>query len=259
MQSSHKIFKESFQLNGADLCLIETKAIPKKNEYLLKLPNAAAERGTGAEFLETERALLQRENKAVRQKIVEAAAREAEEIKNTAKKTGFIEGKQKGIENGYEIGQKHGYQAGYEHGRRETRKMRSNVTELLKNAQEEVVRYYQEKRTEILELAVAMAENIVHESIDLSDERLLILAEPFLKKLDRPENLITLYTSKEQLPKVRDQMSRMKEKMGTLNYLVLEDKNLEKKDLIIETAEKLIDLTVKKQLNQMLADFKQVE
>src|SRR5699024_3416771 len=124
-----------------------------------------------------------------KEQLLEAARLEAAHLKETAEIQGFQEGRQSGYEEGYQTG----LQEGYRDGVQETEELKQEAVQQIERAQQEVFSYQQEKKEDLLQLAVSMAEKILHHQLDLSEEGVLELVRPQLELLDREPDALTLF------------------------------------------------------------------
>lgn len=186
-----------------------------------------------------------------RQTIIAQAIEEADRMKLQAKEEGFRQGK--------ELGMQEGFYAGYEKGRQEgaetVAQIRESLLEQLKETDRLVSAYYKENQAAIIGLAAQMAEKIVHKTIDSSDDCIMLLLEPILKRMEKNEPFITLTVRPENAGMVKAKVSEHESDEITARYVVLSDDTLEKNGCIIECSRSIIDLQIKKQLAAIVADL----
>jgi flagellar assembly protein FliH len=186
-----------------------------------------------------------------RQIIIAKAVEEADLIKRNAKEEGLLQGK--------EMGMQEGFRAGYEKGRQEgletVASIRASLMNQLKETDTLVSAYYKENKEAIIELAAQMAEKIVHESIDRADEKLMLLIDPILKRMEKNEPFITITVRSEDTKTIRSKITEHETDEFTARYIVLSDDTLEKNGCIIECSRSIIDLQIKKQLAAIIMDL----
>ncbi|MDB6353463.1 FliH/SctL family protein [Trichococcus sp. K1Tr] len=186
-----------------------------------------------------------------RQSVIAQAVVEADLIKHKAKEEGMLEGK--------ELGMQEGFLAGYEKGRQEgletLSKIRGSLLNQLKETDTLVSTYYKENKEAIIELAAQMAEQIVHHSIDRTDESIMLLLNPILKRMEKNEPFITITVRPDDAETIRIKVNEHEMDEFTARYVVLSDDTLEKNGCIIECSRSIIDLQIKKQLAAIVADL----
>ena len=187
--------------------------------------------------------------------LLEAAEKEAAALKETALKQGFSEGKDQGYQEGYATG----YTSGLEKAEQESIQIKASLQNMLMEAQEFVEKYYEEQKNELLKLAAHMAETIVHTTIDASSEQVMELVKPVIHRLKRENQLITLMVRSEQSQLVKEKAKELEKEHPALRFAVLTDNTLDKNGCIIESSHAIIDLQVRKQLDAMLDEMKDME
>lgn len=182
--------------------------------------------------------------------LINQARAEAEEI--------IVEAEKKGYEDGYEDGKEKGYNVGISTSRVEAEKIKENALKLVKQAEEYVDNYYRENKEQIIGLAIDIAEAIVNRSIDLSEEDILTLIKPIIKVYNDKERF-TIICNPSKKEFLEGRLEELKEEYPKINFLVLEDGDLEKNDCILENENQVIDLGIKKQLDSILKTIKDME
>ncbi|MGB3160693.1 MAG: FliH/SctL family protein [Carnobacterium sp.] len=254
MPSSHNVIKRNHSFAEQQTSLIQTKlAVPK----VISVPEERVEeshKGINYEELaavkaEVSAAKLQKEN------VIKAAAQEAAELKAEAIESGFIEGQTKGYEAGYLAG----YQAGMQQAEEESIQMKANIQQMLQDAEAFVENYYKEQKEALLDLAGHMAETIVHATIDASSEQVMDLVKPVIHRLRRENQLISLSVRPEQNQLVKEKVKELEKEHPEIRFAVLTDNTLDKNGCTIESAHAIVDLQVRKQLDAMLDEMKEME
>ena len=252
MPSSHKIIKQGQSFTRDSRSFIETDMTAAKrpdmeeilSEQLLEEP------------IEVEQAralLLEASQKKLA--ILSEAQNEANQMREIAEKQGFEEGQR----NGYETGYIAGYAAGIKQAEEESQRLRETIHNMLIEAQEVVESYYQAKRTEFIELAGHMAETIVHKTIDVSSNQVMDLIKPVLHRLKREDQFITLMVRPEQKELVKEKVKEFEKENQDIRFAVLSDNTLAKNGCVVENAHAIVDLQVRKQLDAMIDEMKNVE
>lgn len=190
------------------------------------------------------------QNQQERERLLEDTRQEAlnmaDEIKEQAK------------EEGYKVGLQEGYKKGIEESQAECNEMKDNAISLLNEAEQEVKEYFQDNKAEIIKLAGDMAESIVHKTIDLSHENILMLIKPIVQLYEKKENIIiTCHPDNISLLKAR--IRHLEEVSPNSRFIILEDANLEKNGCVIENESQIIDLQIKKQVDSIIEDIGKLE
>ncbi|SFH51485.1 FliH/SctL family protein [Pisciglobus halotolerans] len=249
MSLSHKIIKAQHAL--AEECFSPIKTDVLAVPVFSRKKEESSERSA----LEKEKSNLylleaQREADA----LIKQAKEEAAVLKQTAEQEGYAVGQQQGYQEGYT----HGYQEAMVKGQAESEQLKQHAVQLLLEAEEQTQLYYKEKKEEWLELAAVMAENIVHETIDASSEKVLSLVYPVIHRLKKEDQLILLTVRPDQKAFVKEKLSHL-EQQAEARFVVLTDHSLERNGCIIETAHSITDLQVSRQLENMLDEMKKME
>lgn len=190
-----------------------------------------------------------------RDEILAKAHADAEKIRLEAKQSGFEEGKKEGFEAGFSSGLKEGFSKGTE----KSEEMKQHAREMIVQAQEEIEDYIQENKESLLSLSVHMAEKIVHEHLALTPDGILELVKPILHQLDREEDFVSLTVHPAFRETLQQQLPELVKLYPGVRFAILSDEDIEIDGCIIESAHKLIDLQVKKQLETILSQLKEME
>lgn len=194
---------------------------------------------------------LLQEAQEERQNIISDAIAEADRIKQTARAEGLQEGKETGMREGFLVGYENGRQAGVE----SLSSLKESLLNQLKETDKLVAAYYRENTKAIVALAAQMAEQIVHHTIEASDEKLMLLLDPILKRMEKNEPFITITVRPEDAETIKTKVKAHEADEFTARYVVLGDDTLEKHGCIIESSRSIIDLQIKKQLAAIIADL----
>ncbi|SFC40209.1 flagellar assembly protein FliH [Alkalibacterium subtropicum] len=190
-----------------------------------------------------------------KEQLIEEAMQEVEQLKEEAYKTAFEEGKQAGFEAGYKEGNEAGFTAGKQESEQLIKVAQQSVTE----AQEAITKYIEEKKDSLLSLSVHMAEKIVHEQLDLLPEGILELVHPILHQLDRKEDYVSLTVHSSMRQKFKEQIPMLEKAYPGVRFIVLQDDNVEQYGCVIESAHKVVDVQVRKQLDALVEEMKERE
>lgn len=190
-----------------------------------------------------------------KEQLIEDAMQEVEQLKEEAYKAAFEEGKQAGFEAGY----KQGNEAGFNAGKQESDRLIQVAQQSLTEAQQDISQYIEEKKDSLLSLSVHMAEKIVHEQLDLLPNGILELVHPILHQLDRKEDYVSLTVHSSMRQTIREQIPALEKTYPGIRFIVLQDDNVEHYGCIIESAHKVVDVQVRKQLDALVEEMKERE
>jgi len=190
-----------------------------------------------------------------KEQLIEDAMQEVEQLKEDAYKQAFDEGKKAGFQEGFNQGRKDGFNAGKEESDKLIQTARSSVTE----AQQDIARYIEEKKDSLLSLSVHMAEKIVHEQLDLLPNGIMELVHPILHQLDRKEDYVSLTVHSSMRQQLKDQLPVLEKTYPGIRFIILQDDNIETYGCVIESAHKVVDVQVRKQLEAILMEMKERE
>lgn len=212
--------------------------------------------------LETEVKIAQKKSRM----IIEQAKMEAEKLKEEAKikiekmrEKAYEEAVLAGQEAGYQQGLSQGLTEGLEQAMIQNEELKSSIMVMLQKTQAEIRSYQEDKKDEIIKLASRMAEKIVHDYIETSDEGLIKLVMPFIYQLDKDEEFVSITTHPQQQKAVEEQIHKIETVSPSTRFIVFADPSLEKNGLVIESSKQVIDLQIKKQITQMLQEFEEME
>ena len=219
-----------------------------------------------ADIIQDIRQSLLLELKEQRENILNEAKLEAKKIKLDAKEEGYTKGYDKGLEDGFNQGFNEGNDKGIESGylqginnaKDEAKTIKESAIKLFKDAQDEINKYMDENRQRIIRLATQMAESIIHSTIDASSDNIMQLVKPIIQQFKKMENVIITCNPK-NYDYLKKSMNGIEEKYSDIKFIILEDESLEKNGCIIENDTQIIDLQIKKQLENILAKLEIME
>lgn len=232
----------------AEMKSLEHDFFQQQAQQAARLESAEKQRreAFGKELEQEKRAFLG-ELKALKGRVLAQAEQDGTELKRLAREEGLQIGQEDGYQSGYEMG----YQAGLE----SVAELKIQAQGLFQAAQRAVFEYQQAKESELLQLAVAMAENIIHQEIAQSQEQLYLLLAPLLNQINKMDNFITIFVGKNRQEVVQHKMEELRQEQPTMKYAVLVDESLPLDGCVIETDYEVLDLTIRQQLEAMLVEF----
>ncbi|GEK89357.1 flagellar assembly protein FliH [Alkalibacterium putridalgicola] len=190
-----------------------------------------------------------------KEQLIEEAMQEVEQLKEEAYKAAFDEGKQAGFEAGYKQGNEDGFTAGKQESERLIKVAQQSITE----AQLDITKYIEEKKDSLLSLSVHMAEKILHEQLDLLPEGILELVHPILHQLDRKEDYVSLTVHSSMRQTFKNHIPALEKAYPGIRFIILQDDNVEQYGCVIESAHKVVDVQVRKQLDALIEEMKERE
>lgn len=180
-----------------------------------------------------------------RQALIEKVLEEAEILKQEA------------IQKGYKLGFEKGYEEGIGSCQVECHQMKENALSLFEDAKQKVSDYFADKKDMIIRLAGDMAESITHKTIDLSQENLLMLIKPIIQAFEKNESII-ITCHPHNSTYLKSNIRELEITCPNTRFIILKDNNLEKNGCIVETENQIIDLQVKKQIDSIIKDIKEL-
>lgn len=176
-------------------------------------------------------------------------------LKEQVKKEAYQEGYQAGYETGLQEGKAEGLQIAEIENAGLIQEARNTITE----AQLDIEAYIEEKKESLLDLSIHMAEKIVQDQLDSSSEGLLELVHPILHQLDQKEDYVSLTVHPSQRAFVKGKLPELEKNYTDVRFVVLQDAKVNPLGCIVESAHKVIDLQVRKQLEAMVEEMKESE
>jgi len=154
-----------------------------------------------------------------------------------------------------EVAKAEGYEEGFLAGKKEAleeaQAMKEEALAYIKQAEEAAKAFAEENERRIIRLSAKIAEKIIQERIDEKEESIMILARPVLQEYGKSENVVlTCHPSK--VAKLKEYLPEMNKTCPNAHILILQDKSLGVQDILIENENKIIDLSIKKQLKRFI-------
>lgn len=268
IQSSYRIIKKNSALLKEDASLINTTFEYNTQVYsnLTKEGQLIKKKDNKTNTDEEIKASLVLEIDEDRERIINEAIKEAEEIKLASKESGYKEGFDKGLEEGFnkgvDEGNKKGLEMGFlqgiENAKKEADEIKKDAINLLKDCQKEVSEYFDENRQRIIKLAAQMAESITHFTIDTSSEDIMQLIKPIMKQFKKVGNVI-ITCNPDNYEYVRRSIYEIEKNYENVNFIILEDETLEKNGCIVENDNQIFDLQIRKQLDNIVEKLENLE
>lgn len=182
---------------------------------------------------------MEEELEALREEFLAQTNLEMESLKEAAY--------QEGVAKGTKVGLDEGRQEIY----RELDTLRIEALNKVLDAEQLAKVYLEEHEERILKLAGKIAEKIINVTLEDHEESLMLLARPILEEYGKTENVI-ISCHPEKVSFIKSYLPEMEKLCPNARILVLEDKNLENHDMIIENENQITDLTISRQIGRFL-------
>lgn len=188
-----------------------------------------------------------------RANIIRIAKVEAENLKTEATK----QGQDLGLKQGYQQGHQQGYKEGLNEAKMESIEIKNNALSMIEQAEKNIEDYFNTNKANIINLAVEMAESITHYTIDSSSENILMLINPILQQYGKKGN-ITISCHPDSIKHLKEHLHQLEDSYPESKFILFEDGNLDKNGCIVENKTQIIDLQIKKQLDSIIEDIKEI-
>lgn len=196
---------------------------------------------------------IQEENQEKRANMVRVALAEAENLKAEATK----QGQELGLQKGYEQGHLQGYKEGLDQAKLESAEIRKNAIDMVKQAEKNIEDYFKTNKINMINLVAEIAESIIHYTIDTSSENILMIINPILDEYGNKGN-VTISCHPNNFKYLKEHIHQLEEDYPESKFILFEDGNLEKNGCIVENKTQVIDLQIKKQLDSIINEIKDI-
>lgn len=249
MQSSYRnLIKQNFAKSGENK-VISTDYICKKPVFeKIQSENAEEEAIEKVPQVDPEELLKRYED--IGQRIIQDAKREKQAIvlraqmeANVAEKEAYEKGYAQGLENGYEDGHKKAYEETVEAAKAEAEEIIDRAQMLLKSAHENYEQYLENKKNDIVKLALEIAEGIAKKALSKEESMNLLIEEAF--KLSRGEENIILKVNSIHVEELQVQAKLWKKTYGIKDEIfVVVDNFMEPGNAILEKPSGIVKVGV---------------
>lgn len=236
MQSSYSLIKKGFAKQGEEK-VISTEYVSKKIAYeeTEEVEAEVVEEGPKIDLEE----LLQR-YEDIGQRIIRDAKKEKQVIvlkaqmdSDVAEKKAYEKGHEQGLQNGYDDGYKKAYDETINVAEAEATEIRNKAELLLKSAHENYLEYLENKKSEIVKLALEIAEGITRNALSKDDSMNLIIEEAF--KISKGEDNVILKANSIHVKELKSEVERWKMSYGIKNEIfIITDDFMEPGNAILE-------------------------
>lgn len=264
MPSSNRVIKASHTSNETNRATISTEYKSRQEEIFDGEEKEENKNNLQASNISKE---LLKEAEEEKEALLLNAKKEIKAMKEEKFEESQKEGYQKGYEEGLEKGQEAGYQDAFDKGYQdavaeveiELELKRDRAAKMLEEAHEKMLAYESERKDDFLKLATHMAEKIVNDYIDQSSEGLLAIAKTYFYQLDKEEEFVTITVHPDQRKALEENLDEIKSISPATRFMILGSPSIEENGMLIESSHSIIDLQIKKQLEQMLEEFQEME
>lgn len=235
IKRSQKINEEETQLASIDLKTYTPTESVDYDDYALD-DNPLSKEDVLKNQVKKE---MEEELEALREEFLAQTKLEMDSLEEAA----YQEGLAKGTEEGKEAGREEIY--------KELDTLRMEALNKVLDAEQLAKVYLEEHEERILKLAGKIAEKIINVTLDDHEESLMLLARPILEEYGKTENVI-ISCHPEKVSFIKSYLPEMEKLCPNARILVLEDKNLDNHDMIIENENQITDLTISRQIERFL-------
>ncbi|WP_160686081.1 FliH/SctL family protein [Clostridium sp. C2-6-12] len=191
------------------------------------------------------------------QRIIQDAKREKQAItlkaqmeSNIAEKKAYEKGYEQGFQNGYDDGYKKAYDETIEAAKAEAASIVEKAEMLLKSAHENYCKYLEDKKVEVVKLALEIAENIAQKVLSNEDSMNSIIEEAF--KISKGEDNVILKVNSIHVKEIKSQIQKWKISYGIKNEIfILNDDTLEPGNAILEKPSGIVKVGVEIGMEQI--------
>lgn len=191
------------------------------------------------------------------QRIIQDAKREKQVITlkaqmdaDVAEKKAYEKGYDQGIQNGYDDGYKKAYDETIEAAKAEAASIVETAELLLKSAHENYCEYLEDKKVEVVNLALLIAESIAQKALSDEDSMNSIVEEAF--KISKGEDNVILKVNSIHVEELKSQIEKWKISYGIKNEIfILNDDTLEPGNAILEKPSGIVKVGVEIGMEQI--------
>ncbi|OPJ64502.1 FliH/SctL family protein [Clostridium chromiireducens] len=255
MQSSYNLIKKASAKQG------ESKIISTK--YNIKMPVfeeievVSEEEVVVVKEPEVDPEELLKRYEDIGQRIIQDAKQEKQMIAlraqmdaNAAEKKAYEKGYAQGLENGYDDGYKKAYDETIETAKAEAAEIVSKAEILLRSAHENYEKYLEDKKSDVLKLALDIAESILQKSLSKEDSLNLIVEEAF--KISKGEDNVILRVNSIHAEELKTQVEKWKIAYSIKNEIfILVDDFMEPGNAVLEKGSGIVKVGIETGMEQM--------
>jgi len=253
MQSSYNLIKKGIAKQG-DSKVISTEYNIKKPVFEV-IETEKEEEDVKVPQIDPEELIKRYED--IGQRIIQDAKKEKQVIvlraqmdANVAEKNAYEKGYAQGLENGYDDGYKKAYDETIEAAKAEAAEIINKAEQLLKSAHENYEEYLENKKLEVLKLALEIAESIAQKALSKEDSLNSIVEEAF--KISKGEENVILKVNSIHVESIKAQVEKWKIAYGIKNEIfVLVDDFMEPGNAILEKSSGVVKVGIEVGMEQI--------
>jgi len=258
MQSSYSLIKKGFSKEG-DSRIISTKYDIKQQEIeeIEDEVEKFEEEVQEVKEPEVDPEEVLRRYEDIGQRIIQDAKREKQVITlraqmdaSVAEKKAYEKGYEQGLQNGYDDGYKKAYDETIEAAKAEAAEIVNKAEVLLKSAHENYCEYLENKKVEVVKLALQIAESIAKKALGNEDSMNSIIEEAF--KISKGEDNVILKVNSIHVEELKAHIEKWKISYGIKNEIfVLKDDSMEPGNAILEKPSGVVKVGVEIGMEQI--------
>lgn len=253
MQSSYSLIKKNLAKQGQSRIISTEYELKRSVEPILQ------EEVNEQPYVDPEEVLKRYEE--IGKMLIEDAKREkqammlkaqmvADKAEKDAYEKGYSQGQQNGYEDGYKEGETKAYSETIEIARAEADEIRMNSETLLRSAKENYEMYLDNKKREVIDLALEIASGICKKVLVESDAINELIEEAF--KVSKNEENIIIKTNEVHVEELKKQVDRWKIVYGVKNEVfVLSDNEVEPGNAVLEKTSGIVKVGIDAGMDQI--------
>ncbi|WP_297416960.1 FliH/SctL family protein [Clostridium sp.] len=256
MQSSYNysLIKKGVAKQG-DSKVISTEYVSTKP--LVGEINKGTEEDNAIKFPQIDPEELLKRYEDIGHRIIQDAKKEGQVIAlraqmdaNVAEKEAYEKGYAQGIENGYDDGFKKAYEETIEAAKVEAAEIINKAEQLLKSAHENYEKYLEDKKVEVIKLALEIAESITKKELSKEESLNSIVEEAF--KISKGEDNVILKVNSIHAEELKSQVEKWRVAYSIKNEIfIIEDNFMEPGNAILEKSSGIVKVGVEIGMEQI--------
>lgn len=248
MQSSYSLIKKGEAKQGESKVISTEYNIKKAVFEVIDTEKEEEEVEVKAPQIDPEELLKRYED--IGQRIIQDAKKEKQVIllrsqmdANVAEKKAYEQGYEQGLQNGYDDGYRKAYDETIDAAKAEAAEIVSKAELLLKSAHDNYAEYLENKKADVLKLALEIAESITRKALGNEESINQIVEEAF--KISKGEENVILRANSIHIEELKAQVDRWKISYGIKNEIfILSDDFMEPGNAILEKPSGIVKVGV---------------
>lgn len=256
MQSSYSLIKNGFATNG-ERKIITTHYVGKRSvvEEENDIEDEIVEEVPQIPKIDPEELLKRYEE--IGKRIISDAENEKKALilrtemeASVAEKKAYEKGYEQGMQNGYDDGYKKAYDETIENAKSEAANIVDEAEKLLNSAQKDYAEYLESKKSEIVNLALNIAESITKKVLSQDDSLNVLIDEAF--KISKGEESIIIRANSLHVDKIKENSERWRISYAIKNdVFVVTDDSLDPGNAVIEKPSGIVKVGVDTGMEQI--------